>query len=417
MTGVGTTVQPPFCTGDCSWIWSSLDGIWVQTAGECVTNLTPFDCTCPTPTGTGDACGDFRRTFCRFSTTTTTPAITPTTQCGDPPLPTTTTTTPDPNTCTGFCRWQWDSALSSWIIIDQEGCSFTNCTCTEPVAVGDFDCEIRETFCGTTTTTTSTTTTPPPTTTTCRIGDCGVEEAGCFWECISGGWQLVNDFCCKEGFGEAPAVCVAPCPTVCAHGDTQTTECVFGERCHYEISGGDWVLRDEQCPCDEDCDESQLPTPVGQPEGADACINCGITTTTTSTTSTTTTPPPYWCEGDTEAVTFCPTLPVCTQTPNFACILDGPFATFALCEASAACSPTTTTPQTCACSEAGLVSCGFSSCVYECVAGVFVLQPSSCGVVDPAGTCIIDPFCTATEFQPGVCFDFDIIGTDCCCPP
>jgi hypothetical protein len=154
---------PPVpCSGSCSWVGEPTTGRWVHVGGGCTPGNDGRPCHCAAPSFPGDDCNDRAWTGCYSPTTTLAPGATTT---AGPCLPATTSTTPDPDSCTGNCRWNWTG--SAWEL-SSSTCG-SQCPCPEPAYDGTDGCETAETPCDFGTTTTSTTTTPAPN--CCDLGD------------------------------------------------------------------------------------------------------------------------------------------------------------------------------------------------------------------------------------------------------
>lgn len=277
-TATTTTTTLPPCSGDCTWTWDNALGTgsssyinhWALTSDDCGDG-----CNCRYPDFCGYQEGDTTKTSCtrdetpkptvRCTTTTTSTSTTTVTPCPDcdggclwdyswagqfwdktldtcsdvcpcsqpttdpcaSPAATPCVYPPDPDPCSGNCRWLWDVDNLLWqrdfsASSCYGGSTDCGCTCVPPTLAGSACGDIQTTpcFCAnpeppnpcTTTTSTTTTTTTKP--------SCG---GFCFWRCSGGSWpalpEVVNNCFAPQG-------CSCPQPGgTCTGNELRQTQC------------------------------------------------------------------------------------------------------------------------------------------------------------------------------------------------
>ena len=249
---VPTTLPPPYCLGNCTWVWIEETQVWSLANNGC--NFFRSVCVCTEPSEPGDNCAVL-----------TLPCQSPTgvtrEPCADCYDGTTTSTTAGP--CPGQCIWSWNTGTSQWTEISS-GCG-EGCFCQFPAFDGVDECSTVATNCfgdppPTTTTTTSTTTTTTSTTTTTTS-------------------TTTTTTTTTSTTTTTPPPC-EPCG-----------QC----SCTYQYLDNEWVLQETQCDAtgdfgfDWNCEQVLGPGTQGDCECTDCVVVDGPCTTTTETTTTTTT--------------------------------------------------------------------------------------------------------------------------------
>lgn len=99
------TTPPPQCIGECIYLWSTIDEVWVQIDSTC--QFTGGPCYCISPSEPGNECSIITMPCGSPITTTTQPPG----NCAHCYTTTTTSTTPEP--CDRECRWRWPGTTST----------------------------------------------------------------------------------------------------------------------------------------------------------------------------------------------------------------------------------------------------------------------------------------------------------------
>ncbi len=128
---------------------------------------------------------------------------------------TTTTIEPEPQSCEGFCEWQWNDSTRTWNKIDDNCSTTTSTTTTSTTIIGstttttECPCPVED---KSTSTTTTTTLAPPP-------------ECNCLWPdfCGTNNGEITYTNCAYDADTDPP-ICTTTTTTSCNCNTTTTSE-------------------------------------------------------------------------------------------------------------------------------------------------------------------------------------------------